>query len=578
MTTHRQVAVIAAISCLLTQVGLAQADSPIPISLVLQNGNIVTQDKENPTVQAMAVFKDRILATGDSATIKALAQEDTCVIDLQGRTVIPGLADGHVHSKALRYGLDAADLVPARNIADIVAAIAEKTEQVPEGTLIRTTADWHESQLEELRLPTRWDIDPVSPNHPVVLIRGGHTYILNTKALDYFGIDETTEAPPGGHIGRDPETSEITGELVDRAKDLAPLPKIELDQEERLELLKEEHARWNELGLTSVRNPGVQVEEFHDYVELARRGEMTIRNSIMIRWDRKTPAEAYREELEAWPLLSGFGDEWIQLDGIKLGVDGGYEGGWMTEAYEEPLGQGGTYFGLNTVPRPLFMEIVEMVHEVGLRAATHAVGDAAVELVLDAYEMADQMGDIGARRWTIEHAFITRDDQIERIADMDIILSAQSHLYLAGNSLIKYWGLERAAMVAPTRDWIDAGIIIAGGTDNKLPYVPEDPITTFYHWVTRDTVSAGRLGEDQAISRGKALRAATINNAYTTFEEDVKGSLEPGKYADLVVLSQNLLTVPEDEIRATKVLGTMVGGEWVHTTESLGAGCAVRKK
>lgn len=557
-------------------IATAQTGSPVPTSVVLHNGNIITLDGQSSTVEAMAILKDQIVATGNNSAILGLASDETCRIDLRGRTVIPGLADGHVHSKALRYGLDAADLVPARSISDIVEAVRAKTDELPQGTLIRTTADWHESQLEELRLPTRWDIDPVSPNHPVVLIRGGHTYILNSKALEYFDIDQDTKAPPGGHIGRDPETGEITGELVDRAKDLAPLPEISLGKEERLQLLKEEHKRWNALGLTSVRNPGVQVDEFHDYVELARRGEMTVRNSIMIRWDRKTSAEDYRKELETWPLLSGFGDKWIQLDGIKLGVDGGYEGGWMTEPYEEPLGQGGTYFGLNTVPRPLFFEIVAMIHETGLRASTHAVGDAAVELVLDAYEMADEMGDIGERRWAIEHAFITREDQIERIADLDIIVSAQSHLFLAGNSLINYWGADRAAMVAPTRDWIDAGIVVAGGTDNKLPYVPEDPITTFYHWVTRDTVSAGRLGEQQAISREEALRVATINNAYATFEEDVKGTLEPGKYADLVVLSQNLLSVPEAQIQETEVLGTMVGGEWVHTTPELGASCAVQ--
>lgn len=371
--------------------------------------------------------------------------------------------------------------------------------------------------------------------------------MLNSAALKKWGITKTTQSPRGGKIGVDAKRGDVSGELVDRARDLVALPppaRTTLDQ--RVQRLRDEHRRYNALGLTSIRNPGASVEEMRDYNELWRRGDMTVRASVLVRWDRKSSAADFRRQLETWPVKSRFGDEWLRLDGIKLGVDGGYEGGWMTEPYAEPHGHNGQFFGLNTVQRDHFIEVARMLNELDLRPSTHAVGDAAVDLVLDGYEAAHRERPIAGRRWAIEHAFITRPDQLERIKRLGLVISAQSHLYLAGSILIEYWGRPRATRVAPVRTWLDSGIAVAGGTDNKLPYVPEAPLTTFYHWVTRGTVSAGVLGPNEAITRKEALRIATMGNAYLTFEEDLKGSLEPGKLADLVVLSQNIMDAPGD--------------------------------
>lgn len=542
----------------------------VPADLILHNATVYTVDEDRPRGTAIAIQGERILAVGSDEEILQLAGRETRQIDLGGKTVVPGFADGHLHSKVGRLRPGTVDVTAIRSLQDLLDLIEKEVASSEPGDIIFTSSDWHEAQLDELRLPTRWDLDPVSPDNPVVVIRGGHEYILNSAALKRWNITAETESPPGGQITFDAEQGDITGELIDRARDLVELPSPPdrtLDQ--RLDLLKKEHAKLNALGLTSFRNTGSSLREFKDYQELWRRGDLTIRIGVLLRWNRKSSAETFRSEIESWGLIPHMGNEWVRFDSIKLGVDGGYEGGWMTEPYVESFGHDGDYFGLNTVPRDHFIEIVSMLNEIGMRPSTHSVGDAATDLVLDAYAIADDQSSIAGQRWAIEHAFITRPDQIARIKELDLVLSPQSHLYLAGASLIDYWGKERAANVAPVRQWLDAGIPVGGGTDNKLPYVPENPITTFYHWVTRDTVSGGVLGKEHAISREEALEIGTLGVAWLTFEEDIKGSLSAGKLADLVILSQDIMTVAESEIMDTRVLATMVGGQFVH--DAMGA-------
>ncbi len=561
-------AAAAAVALLRTPVAAQAQASGVPVDLVLHNARVVTLDAKNSVVEAMAIQGDRIVATGTNAGMRALATASTKLVDAGGHMVVPGFADGHLHSKILGIGPGTVDLTPVRNMRELLDAIAAQIAKSAPGELITTTSDWHEAQIAEKRLPTRWDLDPISPNHPVVVVRGGHMYILNSSALGRFNITRDTPVPPGGKITTDAARGDITGELVDRARDLVPLPPVpERELDERLRLLREEHRRLNSLGLTSFRNPGTNILQFKDYQELWRRSELTIRISTLIRPDRGASAEQVARDIASWAILGRFGNPMLRFDGIKLGVDGGYEGGWMTRPYEEPHGEGGTYFGLNTMPREPFMAIVRALNRLDIRPSAHAVGDAAVELVLDAYEAAHRERSIVGRRWSIEHAFITRPDQIDRIKRLGMVVSAQSHLYLAAPSLLQYWGRQRTEDVAPVRAWLDAGIPVASGTDNKLPYVPEDPLLTFYHWVTRDTL-AGVLGRQHAISRSEALRIASYGNAYLTFEENVKGTIEPGKLADLVVVSEDLLSAPPERLRRARVLATMVGGTFVHQAPS----------
>jgi predicted amidohydrolase YtcJ len=209
-----------------------------------------------------------------------------------------------------------------------------------------------------------------------------------------------------------------------------------------------------------------------------------------------------------------------------------------------------------------FTDVVKELNRLGWRVATHAVGDAAIDEVLAGYEAANAEKSIAGKRWTLEHGFIAHDDQFARMKALDLVVSAQNHLYLAGPSLVKYWGPTRAARTTPMRAYLDRGFVVAGGTDSAV--VPFPPLWVIYHFVTRDTISGGVLGADQKITRKEALQVETINNAYLTFEEGVKGSIEPGKLADLVVLPEDILACPDKRIEQMQVVMTMVGGKVVY--------------
>jgi predicted amidohydrolase YtcJ len=272
-------------------------------------------------------------------------------------------------------------------------------------------------------------------------------------------------------------------------------------------------------------------------------------------------AARLRGTIEGWNLNPDEGDEWVRVGGIKLMIDGGFEGGWMREPYVEPWGEGGKYAGVHA-PVEAYRAAVKVVNALGWRVATHAVGDAAIDLALDAYEAANRERSITGRRWSIEHGFIARADHFPRMQALGLVISAQDHLYLAGPSLVNYWGPARAARTTPMRAYLDAGLVVAGGTDSAV--VPYPPLWAIYHFVTRDTISGGVLGADQAITRAEALRVLTINNAYLTFEERLKGSIERGKLADLVVVPRDILTCPAKDIERMDVQLTMVGGKVVY--------------
>jgi len=235
----------------------------------------------------------------------------------------------------------------------------------------------------------------------------------------------------------------------------------------------------------------------------------------------------------------------------------------MREPYEEPWGDDGTYFGLQTYPTEQFIETVRVLNRLGWRIGTHAVGDAAIDLVLEAYERAHADESIVDERWAIEHGFIPREDHLDTLRELDIHVTAQHHLYLAAPSLIKYWGRERAEWVTPLRTYLDAGVTVSLGTDS--PVVPHPPQWVLYHFITRDTMSAGVMGEEQGVRREEALRAMTLGNAKLNYQEDDLGTLEPGKLADLTVLSENILEIPPRRLLETEVIYTIVDGEIVYS-------------
>ena len=530
--------------------------TPDPADLILVDGAVITLSNQD-VVEALAVRDERIIAIGSNADIREYQGPQTYVIELAGRTVIPGLTDNHFHGIGGGGGVD---LAGARSLQEVLSAISTRAEETPPGDVIVTNSDWHEGQLDEQRLPYRDDLDQATQEHPVVVIRGGHEYVLNSAALAYWDIDESSQAVEGGRIGRYVD-GRLNGELVDRAKGLVQLPLLEdRSSAEIQEDLLEGHKILSSRGITSIRYPGASPEMYDMLLALREEDRLNIRVDFLYRGPRSGSPEVLNEVMQGWTQEEG-DDFWLRVGGVKLGVDGGFEGGLMREPYEEPWGEGGTFYGLQTLPRESFLETVQVLHSAGWRVATHAVGDAAIDLVLDAYEAVNAESSIALSRWVIEHGFIPRSDQLPRMKDLGLAVSAQNHLYLAAPSLMKYWGEERAAWTTPVRTYLDNEIPLSLGTDS--PVVPYDPWWVLHHFTTRETISSGVVGADQKLSRDEALRAATEGYAYLTFSEDHRGTLAVGKLADLAVTAENYLTCADPCLETMLIDITIVGGRIV---------------
>lgn len=538
-------------------VGWSPAHGQEVADAIFLNGKIFTADSNGTVHQAMAIKGDRFVAVGDTVSVSAHRGPATRVVDLDGRFVAPGFGDDHFHNEGGGSGVD---LSKVRSVDELLAAVAARVAKTPPGEVVTSNPDWHEAQLKEQRLPTVAELDRASPHHPLVLLRGGHEYVLNSAALRKWGITRDTPSPAGGVVSKDAK-GELTGELFDNAMNLVELPPSPPLSMSDI-LLTQKVA--NSYGLTSVRIPGAYKGKLLDAYRLMQRsrdaGQLSLRYTIYLPGFDLSSAEQVRRLLSEWDVKQDEGDDWVRIGGVKLMIDGGFEGGHMSEPYEEPWGKGGTYAGVTKVPPGPYNEVVRELNRLGWRPTTHAVGDAGIDQVLAAYEAADAEQPIAGKRWAIEHAFTVRPEQIARLKALDIALSVQDHLYVVAPVLKKYWGAERASQVTPVKTYLDAGLLVAGGTDSYV--IPLNPMWELYHFHTRDTISAGRYGENQAVpSREELLKLITINYARLVGTDRDLGSIEPGKLADFVILSGDFLTVPSEQMRDLKPLATYVGGK-----------------
>jgi predicted amidohydrolase YtcJ len=540
--------------------GAAAAQSPPPADIVFVNGKVFTADDGDRVVQGFAVKGDRFVATGTDDDVRRYAGPQTRVIDLKGRFVSPGITDDHFHNEGGGSGVD---LSHVRSLGELLTTVANAATAAPADAVIVSNSDWHEAQLKEQRLPTAEEIEQAAPGKPVVLVRGGHEYILNSTALKKWNVTKDTPVPAGGQISRN-EAGELTGELFDEAKALVSLPRPKPVGMEDILATQKAVAPY---GMTALRIPGSYKGDMIAAYRLMKQAEAEDR--LTLRWTVYMPgfslrsAEAARKAMESWGTHQGEGDDWVKVDGVKLMVDGGFEGGHLSKPYLEPYGKGGTFTGLTVSPPSAYTEVVRELNSKGWHVITHAVGDAALDEVLDGYAAADKDASIKGKRWSVEHAFVSRPEQVARLKQLDIAVSAQDHLYLAAPVLKKYWGWDTASEVTPVKTYLDAGLLVAGGTDS--PVVPFNPFWNLYHMASRDTISDGVYGADQKIaSRPLLLKLVTINYARLIGEEKTRGSIEPGKLADFAVLTDDFLTVKLDAIRDMKALATWVGGREVY--------------
>lgn len=536
------------------------------VDLVLLNGKVVTVDPSDTIAEAVAVRDGRIVKVGSTAEIRRLAGRRSRVIDLEGKTVLPGFIDSHEH--CIRRGLQA-DWVncaspPMISIDDIVEALAAKATEKPEGEWI--IGHWFdESKLEEGRFPTRYDLDKASTRHPIYLGRaGGHNSVANTLALRIVGISRDTPQPQGGRIEKD-ESGEPTGRLDElsamnlvRSKIPAPSPEEAAEMMVRnWPAVEEELLSW---GLTTIHEAHVKAPEATAYQELLRQGRLRLRVGLML--DGMTPYQGHAtSDLSRQGLRTDFGwGDGLRVIGVKLGVDGAM--GSHTAALHKPYENEPENRGIVRVTQEELTEETVRCHLAGLRVCIHAIGDRAIDMALDAVEEALKRKPWEDHRHRIEHAGYVEEPQLERMKRLGVAVSASiGFCYPIGDSHLKALGPDRMKGYYPMRSFKEYGIVAGGNSDG---FGSNWAITGIHGCVTRKTLRGKVLAKEQAISVMDAIRAYTINGAYLEGTKGEKGSLEPGKLADMVILDRDITSIDPEEIVYTKVLMTIVGGEVVY--------------
>lgn len=526
--------------------------------ILFYNGKIITVDEVFPVAQAFAVKGDRFLAVGSNAEVKALAGPATRMIDLRGHTVVPGLMDNHNHQYHVALlTLRGVDVQDVRSLAEMLDRLRRAAAATPAGRTIYTTTGWNPDIFPEGRPPTRQELDIVAPDRPVVMYASRSRLHVNTAALTLLGVTRASDVVEKVTVGKD-STGEPDGVLSGSPANVLNLsarvvPPPTLD--EKKALIVKIQAQQHAMGLTGLRELQIHPDVMRAYFELWRDRALTMRTSVGL--ELNAGEESRLEPMLApWGVGPGFGDEWLRLDGIAE-----YNPG---EQVRQPYAdRDGKDVGELRVSEDQFRNAILTMNRYGWRPAIHITGDRTLDLVLDAYEAADRERSIRGRRWIVEHIPLVHADQMERMKRLGVVVSAQFQPYAGAANMVRRWGKERTERALPMRELLDYGLVVSGGSD--WPGAPNNPFVNIYYYVTRTTREMGPTGLKQRISRQEALRVETINNAYLTFEEGIKGSIEPGKLADFVILSDDLLTVPEEKILTIHPLATYVGARQVYS-------------
>lgn len=542
--------------CLASTVATSQTSSSA--DLVVTNARIYTVDDGRPLADAMAVRGGRVLFVGSARGALALRGPQTRVLDAAGATIIPGIADAHVHLLGLGQALRSVNLVGARSYDEVIERIAAKARELPAGTWILGRG-WDQNDWPDTRLPSHDALSRAVPNHPVYVIRvDGHAALTNATAMRIANVSATTADPQGGRLERT-ASGAPTGVLVDRAMGLvgSRIPAATRDQvrDATLAAIREV----NRFGLTSVHDAGVDAATIDVYEDLARAGQYPLRNYVMIRQDDSTLARYFRRGPQ-----SGLYDGKIWIRSIKISADGalGSRGAALLDPYtDEP-----THSGLILTPQARIKDLAVRALRAGFQLNVHAIGDRGNRVVLDAFDEALREVPIPDHRFRVEHAQILHHDDIPRFAQLDVIPSMQathqtSDMYWAPNRL----GYSRSLGGYAWRSLLNTGVIIPNGTD--FPVEDVDPLKTFHSAVTRQDENDWPTGgwfPDQRMTRDEALKSLTIWPAIAAFQEREIGSLSAGKYADFVMLDRDIMTVSPGAILGTRVIATYIAGRPVY--------------
>ena len=523
--------------------------------LILRGGHVITIDPRQPRAEAIAIANDRILAVGSNDDVDALAGSATKRLDLGGKTVVPGFIDAHSHPaysgrRHLRF-IDC-DL---RSIGAIQQAVRERAAKTPPGEWV-VGFKYDDTKTSERRFITREDLDAAAPDHPVYIAhRGGHTGYANSLALAKAGITEASPDPAGGKFVRDPSTGRLTGRLLERAAEIyettIPAFGTTTREEDRaaVRLITQMFAK---AGVTSSTDAYGSPDDLRAYQDAHEAGELATRIYCMIGY-------AQLERMIAAGVRTGFGDDWVRVGGMKATCDGSISE--RTARLSQPYVGRPDDHGLIVAGAEELYSYAAKAHEAGWQIGIHANGDVAIGMVLDLYERLQRERPRRDPRYRIEHCTVINDELVRRMRALGVIPTPFStYVYFHGEKMQEY-GEERLNSMFALRSFLDAGIRPTMASD--YPPGPFEPMMALQSMVTRTDIRGHSWGPRQKIGIEEALAVCTLNGAYASFEEREKGSLEPGKLADLVVLGRNPLTADPSTLIDIPVERTMVGGRWV---------------
>jgi predicted amidohydrolase YtcJ len=538
-----------------------QADLNSP-DLVVINAKVLTMDAGSSVAEAIAIKDGKILAIGSSGSVKALIGTQTRVFDVAGKTVVPGLIDTHAHFKAAGMSDYVVNMSRAKTVAEAIDAIKAFAAKKKPGEWI-VGGPWHPpSQLAEKRYLTRQEIDSAAPNNPVYLRTVGHFSMANSLALQSAGVDKVTANPGGGSFERD-AAGELTGVLVETAIDRVEKAVPPWTDEDEIQQFKLAEGALNGFGITSAVEGATEARDIRTLQKIVLAREATLRVGLMFRPEPPAEMAAWEAIMSGNGASSGFGDDWLKFAGIKIFYDGGMtlKTALMRDVYPDSHDD---YHGIAQQTPERLKHLISICNRYNWRVGVHVVGDLGIDQVLDAFEAADKEKSIRDRRFVLIHASLIRPEQMERAHKLGVRIDFQNvFLWDKAATVERFLGRAVADRAVPTRTLIDKMGLDNLGAGTDFPVNPINPLLNMYIMVTRKDPNGNVYGASEAITREQALRLYTSAAARYTFEEAKKGTLEPGKLADLVVLSADYMTVPEDQIKDIKASITVVGGKVV---------------
>lgn len=522
--------------------------------LILYNGNIITVDQRQPRAQAVAIIYGRFVAVGANDEVRALAGIGTRSINLAGKTVVPGFIDAHSHpaGAGLRH-LRQVDC-DLRSIREIQEAIRDRAARTPPGEWV-LGFKYDDTKTREGRFLTRNDLDEAAPAHPVLIThRGGHSKYVNSFAYQKAGITESIPDPSGGRFERDPVTGRLNGRVLENAATpfnaVIPNENTRGDYREGVKLISQMLAR---AGITSVQDAYGKSDFLRAYQDAYHADELLTRVYCMIGYFQ---IDRFIET----GVRTGMGNEWVRIGGMKATCDGSISE--RTARLSEPyIGRPDDY-GIIVTEEDELYELSRKAHEAGWQLGIHANGDVGIDITLRVFERLHREMPRRDPRFRIEHCTVINDSLIQRMKALKVIPNPFStYVYFHGEKMREY-GEERLNSMFAVRTFLDAGLMVTQTSD--YPPGPFEPMMALQSSVTRTDMNGKLWGPDQRITVEEAIRVGTLHGAYASYDEDIKGSIEPGKLADLVVLGQDPTKVDPLSIIDIPIERTMVGGRWVY--------------